>query len=63
MKTINESISYTVEWRGSDKSSKTAGFSELNRAQEHYDEKRSEGKRPKLFLIRKIMTKEQVFVK
>ena len=62
MKTVNESISYVVEYRGTNRTAKTWGFTDLASAKEMYAEKAEEGKKPKLYLIRKITTKEQVYV-
>lgn len=62
MTTIHEELSYTVEYT-SNRTRKTAGFFELERAQEYYAEKYDERKNPKLFVIRKTMTREQVKVK
>ncbi len=62
MKTIKETIQYRLEYRGSDKTVKGWQFRELASAQEIYAEKANEGKKPKLFLIREITTKEQVYV-
>lgn len=63
MKTVKEFISYQLEWRSSDRSLKTWPFTDLKSAQEIYEEKAEEGKKPKLFLVREITTKEQVYVK
>jgi len=62
MKVIKESIEYLLEYRGTDKTTKCWPFTDLASAQEIYEEKAGEGKKPKLFLIRKITTKQQVVV-
>ena len=62
MKTIKESISYLLEYRGSDKTIKSWSFTDLTSAQDIFEEKAEEGKKPKLFLIRNIVTKQQVRV-
>jgi hypothetical protein len=62
MTVIKETIEYLLEYKGSDKTTKCWPFTDLASAQEIYEEKASEGKKPKLFIIREITTKEQVEV-
>lgn len=62
MKTIHEDVRYTVEYRGANRVPKMWGFRTLAEAQEMFAEKADEGKRPRLFLERTIVTREQVYV-
>lgn len=61
MKTVNKTVTYRIEWRGTG-GDKSWIFTDLKSAKEIYAEKSSEKKSPKLFCVTKVETIESVRV-
>lgn len=62
MITSNKTVRYRIEWRGTG-GGKSWIFTDLKSAKEIYAEKDSEGKKPKLFMVKETITIESTRVK